>query len=83
MSEKRKTAAELMAELQGDPGFRRREIEADQKRHLREKTYSRLLEPLLTKLQELGLQGASLHEIVQDLPPSPWRYRNSACGAYN
>lgn len=71
MSQKRKTAAELMAELQGDPAFRRREVEANQKRHLREQEYSRLLEPLVTKLQELGLQGGSLHEIVQRFAPLP------------
>jgi len=71
VSQRRKTAAELMAELQGDPAYRRREIEAEQKHLLREKEYSGMLEPLVTKLHELGLQGASLHEIVPRSAPLP------------
>jgi hypothetical protein len=71
MSERRKTAAELMAELQGDPAFRQRELEAEQKRLRHERQISLLLEPLLTKLREHGLHGASLQEIVQKFAPLP------------
>jgi hypothetical protein len=71
MSERRKTAAELMAELQGDPAFRQRELEAEQERLRRERQNSLLLEPLSTKLREHGLQGASLEEIVQKSAPLP------------
>lgn len=71
MSERRKTAAGLMAELQGDPAFRRRELEVDQQRLLHEQEYSRLLEPILAKLREHGLQGATLQEIVQKFAPLP------------
>ncbi len=71
MSRKAKTAAELMAELQNDPEFRRRELETEQKRLLNAQKYAEFMGPTLARLREAGFAGSSLHEIVKMFAPLP------------
>jgi hypothetical protein len=69
MSNKPKTSAELMAELQSDPEFRAREAEADRKRIVREQEHQRLMRPLLLRLEQIGVSGTTLQEIVRRFAP--------------
>lgn len=73
MADKRQTAAELMAELQADPAFQAREAAAAQKRQAREQERTRLYAPLLSALDEIGIHGPSLQEVVQRFAPLPNR----------
>jgi hypothetical protein len=71
MSDRLKTAAELMAELQSNSGFRKREVEQTQKRALREEQYVTLWKPYLTILKSCGFDGESVQEIVEKFAPLP------------
>lgn len=65
------TAAELVAKLQADPEFQRREREEDRKRERLWKVFDKLLEPYLVQLRELGYEGDTLWGIVQNHSPLP------------
>ncbi len=69
MKQRRKTAAELMAELQADPTFRQWELEKERELQALEQQHARLIEPVLNRLREHSLRGNSIEEIVRNHAP--------------
>jgi hypothetical protein len=65
------TAAELMAKLQADPEYQKREAEKERRRQVRQKAYDQLLEPYLIELRNLGFESESLQELVRVYTPLP------------
>lgn len=70
-NEKWITAEELMAELERDPNYQRRKAERERRQFEREAKDDAIVRPIINNLNALGLEGASLNEIVKNESPLP------------
>ena len=71
LSKPRKTAAELMSELEKDPAFLRRSAERQHRLDERQLKVDVALSPLIRNLNENGFPGSTLNEVVERNAPLP------------
>jgi hypothetical protein len=64
-------ANELLAKLNADPEFQRRQAEKERKRQERQNAFDRLIEPCLNELRSHGFIGESIRDIVKTYSPLP------------
>lgn len=68
---KRKTAAELMADLRSDPGFLVRQKIRDEERKMRDDELARAEAPLVKDLRAKGFRVDSVYDLVNRSDPYP------------